>query len=240
MVVEGVTDPTTQHLYVMQNEFGCIKIGRSVDPWRRTLKLRTTEHCKVELVAAFEGGGEFEEAIHIKLDEFRLEGEWFDGVAATRTAIGQIFGPEPLEWKFQHDLKGAAKWLNHLRVVRNANYIRNTITRQIGILRTATAPSWIYDGDIFWCRHLAKTGERPAISVETRKGQTINVWHHIGANKGEVLPAYTSSIDLALLAWPDDLRPASWEGSPIECCIAALVAIRAQLPKVARLATEGA
>lgn len=59
-----MTDPRTQMMYVMQNECGCIKIGRSVDPWQRRLNLRQSEHCTVELIAAFNGGGEHEEAIH--------------------------------------------------------------------------------------------------------------------------------------------------------------------------------
>lgn len=230
-----MTEPATQHLYVMQNEHGCIKIGRSVDPWQRRLNLRQTEHCKVELIAVSEGGGEDEEAIHIELDDFRLEGEWFDGTDAARAAIGRVFGPEPLEWKFAHEPTSAVEWLDHLRVVRDANYIRNAITREIGILRTAAEPSWVHDGGVFWCRHLAETGARAVLSVEKRKGKTVNVWYHEGAEKGEVLPAYTSSTDLALLAWPHDIRPATWEGSAVECCIAALTAIRTRLPKVARL-----
>lgn len=189
--------PALQHLYVMQNEFGCIKIGRSIDPWQRRLNLRQTEHCSVELIAAFEGGGENEEAIHLELNEFRLEGEWFEGRHAARAAIERIFGPEPLEWKFAHDPEGAAKWLDHLRVVRAANYIRNLISNSIGILRSATEPSWVYDGRVFLCRYLAATGDLPALSVEERNGKTVNVWYHDGANKGELLPAYTSSIDLA-------------------------------------------
>lgn len=229
-----MTEPTSQDLYVMQNEFGCIKIGRSVDPWQRRLSLRQTEHCQIELVAAFEGGGRDEEAIHIELECFRLEGEWFDGCEDARAAIERIFGPDPLEWRFAHDTAGAVKWLDHLRVVRDASYIRRALSREIGRLRTATDPSWVHDGAIFWCRHLAETGIRLMLLADTRKGQTVNVWHNPASNQREVLPAYTSSVEEALLAWPNDLRPTSWEGSPFECCIAALDAVRARLPKVAR------
>lgn len=237
-----MTDPATQHLYVMQNEHGCIKIGRSVDPWQRRLMLRQTEHCYVELIAAFEGGGEDEEVIHLALDSFRLEGEWFEGTDAARAAIAKVFSQDSLEWRFKHDPDRAAKWLDHLRVVRESNYIRKAIARQIGLLRAASEPSWIHDGAVFWCRYLAETGNAVMISVEKDKKndcQTVNVWFNPRTKKREVIPSYTSSVDLALLAWPDDFRPISWEGSAIECCIAALVAMKAQLPKVTRPKTEG-
>jgi hypothetical protein len=219
----------------MQNEFGCIKVGRSVDPWERRRNLCQSEHCKVELVAAFEGGGEDEEAIHFDLHEYRLEGEWFDGTSEARAAVERIFHMDPSEWKFDHDTDGAAKWLNHLRLVRHARFIDRTVLGQIGSLKMATEPSWVHDCGIFFCRYLAETGERPAICVERRRGRVVNVWYPPESSKGQVLPAYTSTVEAALLVWPDDLRPATWEGSPIECCISALAAIRRRLPKVPRL-----
>lgn len=230
-----MTAPASQHLYVMQNEFGCIKIGRSVDPWQRRINLRQSEHCCVELIAAFEGGGEEEEAIHIELDRFRLEGEWFDGADDARTAIEHIFGADKLQWQFAHDPAGAGKWLDHLSVVRNAAYIRRALSKEITRLRQATEPSWVLDGGVFWSRYLGETGNWTMIMVEKRKGRTVNVWHNPATNKQEVLPAYTSSVEEALLAWPDDLRPATWEGTAFECCIAALDAVRTRLPKVSRL-----
>lgn len=228
-----MTEPTAQNLYVMQNEFGCIKVGRSVDPWERRRNLCQSEHCKVELVAAFEGGGEDEEAIHIELDEYRLEGEWFDGTGEARAAVESIFQMHPSEWKFDHDPDGAAKWLDHLRVVRAARYIDRMLAGVIATLRKTTEVSWVYDGDIFFCRHLAETGTRPFISAERRRGKVVTVCY-TSDNKRQVLPAYTSSVEAALMAWPDDLRPATWEGSPHECCATALAAMRSRLPKVPR------
>ena len=129
---------------------------------------------------------------------------------------------------------GSAKWLDHLRMVRETSYVRNAITRQIGLLRGATEPSWVYDGGVFWCRYLAETGNTLMLMTDKRNGQTVNCWRNPATGKSEMLPAYTASVEEALLAWPDDLRPASWEGSPMECCIAALAAIKGRLPKVAR------
>lgn len=227
-------EPKDQHLYVMQNEFGCIKIGRSIDPWKRLTTLRHTEHCRVELVAAFEGGGEDEEAIHIELNKFRLAGEWFEGCDAARVAIQDIFDIEPGDWKFTHDPQAAENWLELLWMVRDARYIRNALTREIVRLRAVTEPSWVFDCGIFFCRYLAETGERPALCAETQNGRTVNTWHNPQTERWEALPNYTASTEEALHAWPDDLRPARWEGSPVECCIAALSAIRSRLPKAPR------
>lgn len=229
-----MTDPRAQQMYVMQNEHGCIKIGRSIDPWQRRLNLRQSEHCFVELIAAFEGAGGHEEAIHLALRSYRLEGEWFDGSDAARAEIAAIFAPCILEWRFENDPIGARKWLNHLRTVRNASYIRKAIAREIGILRGATEPSWVYDHGIFWCRHIAETGTKPMLRTAKERGKTINVWLNPETGSRVLLPSYTANPELALLAWPDNIRPDGWDGTAFDCCIAALRAIKARLPKVPR------
>ena len=229
-----MTDPRTQMMYVMQNEYGCIKIGRSVDPWQRRLSLRQSEHCTVELMAAFNGGGEHEEAVHIALRSYRLEGEWFDGCDAARAEISAIFAPCILEWPFDHDPVGSANWLNHLRVVREANYIKKAIAREIGILRSASEPSWVYDQGIFWCCYLARTGLKPKLMAGKEGSKTVIIWTNPETGSRVVLPSYTQSVELALLAWPDDIRPIAWEGTAFACSIAALTAVKARLPRVPR------
>jgi len=232
-----MTDPTTQLIYVMQNEHGCIKIGRSLDPWQRRLNLRQSEHCNVEVVAAFEGGGEHEEAIHLALGCYRIEGEWFDGSDRARAEIAAIFAPHVLEWQFSHNPDAAANWLDHLRVVRAANYIRKAIAREIGILRAATEPSWVYDRGVFWCRYLAETGTKPKLLTAKEGGETVNVWLNPDAGSRVVLPRYTASPELALLAWQDDVRPGAWDGTAFACCIAALQEIKSRVTKVPRRTT---
>jgi hypothetical protein len=229
-----MTDPTTQLIYVMQNEHGCIKIGRSLDPWQRRMNLRQSEHCDLEVVAAFEGGGEHEEAIHLALGSYRLEGEWFDGSDPARAEIAAIFAPHVLEWQFSHNPAAAANWLDHLRVVRAANYIRKAITREIGILRAATEQGWVYDRGVFWCRYLAETGTKPILLTAKEGGETVNVWLNPEAGSRVVLPRYTASPELALFAWPDDVRPGAWDGTAFDCCIAALQEIKSKVPKVPR------
>ena len=74
-----MVEPTSQHLYVMQNEFGLIKIGRSIAVESRRQNLQQTDRCQIEIVAVFDFWGSLEETIHLELEEFRLIGEWFAG-----------------------------------------------------------------------------------------------------------------------------------------------------------------
>jgi len=224
-------NPTSQHLYVMQNEFGCIKIGRSVDPWERRLGLCKSENCRVELVVAFEGGGEDEEAIHIALHQYRVAGEWFDGAGEARAAVERIFGLDPKEWKFGHNVEGAAKWLEQLKIARHAKYIYKELTRHIGLLRRASEPHQFYDLAILDCCSLAATGSRAVVRWKKRGEKYVMIWHNPERRKWRALPRFTANIEAALLVWPDDIRPQTWQGSAIECCITALIEIRRRFPK---------
>lgn len=224
-----MVDPTSQDLYVMQNEFGLIKIGRSLDCVTRLYNLRQTERCHIEIIAIYANAGADEETIHIALDDYRLFGEWFAGDDEARAAIeAEITPPEPLAWRFAYDEAGAEAWFNHMQVVRDASYISKAIHRQITILREAVKPSHLYDGRVAWALEIAATGEHSMV-VTLREGETL-----ITRRGQTLIPAYTASIENALLAWPEDIRPASWDGTAIECCIAALQAVRARLPKVPR------
>lgn len=206
-------NPARQHLYLMQNEFGLIKIGRSVDPDTRLYHLRRSERCNIELVAVFANYGADEETIHLGLSEFRLFGEWFAGDHEARGAIeAEINCTTPIEWPFAYDDAGAAKWFDQMQVLRNANYIRRDLYRSITTIRHATEANRAIDRIIDSALNLATTGDRFGNQRPT--------------------PAYTASIEDALLVWPEDIRPAFWEGSPIECCIAALEAVKGRLPKV--------
>lgn len=229
-----MTDRTTQHMYVMQNEFGCIKVGRSVDPWERRYALRQTEHCQVELVIAVQGGGEYEEGIHFNLRKHHIAGEWFNGTDAARKAIAKIFKPLTLEWKFDYDPEGAAEWLDRLHVVRAAHSIRMNFSRQIGILRTTEGPHELHDLSLLQMFHYAKTGTYPVITRQRINGKTHYAWRNPETAQQEPIPAYSGNVAVALSAWPNDVRPETWEGTAIECCIAALRIIRRRLPKVSR------
>ncbi len=220
----------------MQNEFGLIKIGRSIDVERRRLTLQSTERCTIKTVEIFNGCGDMEESIHLDMEAHRLAGEWFDGSDEAKRALCELIDCDdpPITWPYAYDRAGARTWLDHINVVRHAAAIRRELYREITILRAADGPSWVYDGGIFGTKWRAVTGERPGLHTEKLSGKTATRWHDHKNGATGIVPAFTESIDNALLAWPDDLRPANWTGTPIECCIAALVAIRDRLPRVDR------
>ncbi|CAB3803905.1 hypothetical protein LMG28138_05424 [Pararobbsia alpina] len=62
--------PQDQYLYVMQNEHGLIKVGRSIDPARRRLVLQSQCGCNIALVASLHQRGPDEEWVHSLLADF--------------------------------------------------------------------------------------------------------------------------------------------------------------------------
>lgn len=234
-----MAEPTGQHLYVMQNEFGLIKIGRSVDVERRRLTLQSTERCRIQTVEIYTGCGDMEEDIHLDMDDHRLAGEWFDGSDEARAALCELISCDdpPIRWPYAYDPSGASAWLDHINVVRHAAAIRRELYRQITILRDAHEPSWVYDSGVFYAKWRAATGRPPGLDTVKIDGQTATHWFDLDSDAEGIVPAFTASVENALLAWPDDLRPATWTGTPIACCIAALAAIRDQLPRVERRPT---
>jgi len=82
--------PSDQHLYVMQNEHGLIKVGRSVDPERRRLALQISCWCRLELVAILPNRGGEEEWTHMQLATHRLGHEWFAGTLEAKHAVSRL------------------------------------------------------------------------------------------------------------------------------------------------------
>lgn len=224
---------TDQNLYVMQNEFGFIKIGRSVDVERRRLTLQTTERCKISVVEEFAGCGDLEEDLHIEMADFHVAGEWFDGSDEARDALSGFIGADdpPIEWPYKNDQDMAVAWLQHIEVVRHAAAIRKALDREIGILRSADGPSFVHDCSIFAVKFRADTGRRCWITC----GKIESKWFDTDSGTNGIVPAFTASLENALLAWPESDRPQNWNGTAIDCCIAALTAIRARLPRVERI-----
>ena len=100
-----------QTLYVMQNEHGFVKVGRSLNPESRRKSLEASEDCHIRIVATFPNQGHREESIHIALDEHRIEGEWFDGSASALAAIAEAVDPgASFNWPFIMAGQSAEKW----------------------------------------------------------------------------------------------------------------------------------
>lgn len=65
------------HLYVIQASTGEIKIGKAADPLKRLATLQTGSPVPLKLVRVVDGAGRIEGALHRRLRNFRLHGEWF-------------------------------------------------------------------------------------------------------------------------------------------------------------------
>jgi len=56
---------------------GHIKIGKSVDPWKRLASLQTAHHDSLEMLAIMPGSDDLEAGLHRAFGEFMERGEWF-------------------------------------------------------------------------------------------------------------------------------------------------------------------
>jgi hypothetical protein len=81
------------HLYVMQNTRGDIKIGRSVNPKVRLTKLRAGSSCAIALIAVFNGRGSDEAAIFSEMQDHAMAGVWFRNTASAIAILTARLGP---------------------------------------------------------------------------------------------------------------------------------------------------
>ena len=56
---------------------GYIKIGKSVDPWKRLASLQTAHHEPLEMLAIMPGSEDLEHGLHRAFGQFMERGEWF-------------------------------------------------------------------------------------------------------------------------------------------------------------------
>lgn len=224
-----MVNPRSQDLYVVQNQFGLIKIGRSVDIDQRVDSIQKTTRCKLSVVATFSNCGDLEETVHLGAGEFRLLGEWFCGSEKARAAINNALGRSRIQWPISYDASRAAEWLRRLAIVRELEACSKALYREITILRTADGPHWAYDVGV------AALMRNPLIDGSLRDAACITA-----GSKGSItdrdgtkrpIPRFSADIDAALLVWPSAVRPTSFDGDPIVCCIAGLSAHRAVLAK---------
>lgn len=212
-----------QSLYVMQNQFGLIKVGRSIDPERRRLKLQSRERCQIELVLVRHLQGRREEEFHIDLSEHRLAGEWFDGVEETRAAVASAFSPSTdIDWPFKFDVNAATAWLEEFEDREAARVAPRELLRLYGELRTFTEPSWIVDLRMWAMYWLMEGEERPISHVARNRpsGEVVVTSRIDGALV--TMPRFSRDIEAALSLWPASVAPTTWDGDLLECCKAAL------------------
>lgn len=68
--------------FITDGEF--IKIGISVNPWKRLSSIQTGHPKKLRIAAIFKGGREEEFQLHGRFAEYRAHGEWFNFCGAIR------------------------------------------------------------------------------------------------------------------------------------------------------------
>lgn len=74
-------------LYVIRaGDDGAVKVGVAVNVARRVAGLQTASAFPLKLIRAVRGGVQEEAAIHARLAQYRLQGEWFSPVGAVLEA----------------------------------------------------------------------------------------------------------------------------------------------------------
>jgi hypothetical protein len=221
----AMTRPDTQALYVMQNEFGLIKIGRSLNPELRRKNLQSNERCVIAVVAVLEERGHLEEAIHQSLKDHAIEGEWFDGSPSARAAIiREIPTLGACDWPFEHSATGAAAWLDEFYVRRDQRSAEKLYRRILQVHLQRSKPGPDADGAICHLISVIETGQIASLMHGRFKGENVVYVCRPGSRERQLAPHYTTDVDLALGLWPDDTRPAFWERTAYDCAVAAMTA----------------
>lgn len=83
--------------YVLCRTTNVVKIGSSVDVWRRFTAYETHSPTKLEIVAIEPGDRHREKELHILYSEYRTRGEWFSYTGRLYEYIASLDVPETPE-----------------------------------------------------------------------------------------------------------------------------------------------
>ena len=226
-------DPNKQDIYIFQNQFGLVKIGRSIDVEKRRKAVERTDKCSVALVAILPGAGRSEERLHDLLVDFRVTGEWFDGSRGMKEVLEKATKKKIPLWPYEFDRVPASDWLKQLEILRDEEARSRQFYRMIQILSSSSAPN-IYSDWQIW-NFLYPNSRRQLVLFYFDGEQKI--FHDNNGNKriainplkkngnitaNKFVPRYTAEVSDAILAWPKQLRPVIWEGTAIDCAIQGL------------------
>lgn len=218
-----MTRPDTQTLYIMQNEFGLIKIGRSLNPEDRRKSLQSGENCALAIVAALEKQGHREEEVHLGLKRHKIEGEWFKGTPSARNAITRALPDlSGCDWPFDYDARGAEAWLDAFFNRRDRRSIEKKYARLLNGLRRIDGPGPGADALVCHLLALSETGRVAKVAMDRENGEIVGRILHPGASCFLPVLPYSTGIAAALTLWPDDSRPDVWEGTAYDCALAAM------------------
>lgn len=81
------------HLYILQDEIGRVKIGRSSAIKTRVRQISNSSGLKIHIVATFGRLGSIERELHKILARHRLRGEWFKDTVTFRDRLIRELGP---------------------------------------------------------------------------------------------------------------------------------------------------
>lgn len=224
----------TKHIYIFQNHVGLVKVGRSANVGQRKIQVQSDARCRIEIVHIYHFAGDNEEWLLDRLARFRLTGEWFDGSADMKAELASATQNQNLNWPFPLDEQAAAIWLTELELKRDIEARDRNFRRFIRILSQSSQPSHWHDMDIWRLLH-PKSRQRLYHHVpengKLRRFVDADGYNRVAISPKKVLggwevkkfvPIYTADIDDALSVWPDEVRPTRWDGTAIECCLAAL------------------
>lgn len=207
-------------LYVMQNEHGLIKVGRSQNPEARRASLQRNNRCRVELILVLPGKGDREEATHRRIGKFRMEGEWYEGTANACAAVARTVKRGcVLSWPFAYNADAAELWLDQFSEHRVRRYDRQRFQKLHSKVRHTQHPSRSIDSSIWEALMFLESGEWPLQHIMA-DGEPVGIPD--GDGPSIAIPRYTFDLDAAMSLWPRGERPPSWKGTALECCVAAL------------------
>lgn len=217
------TDRRVDDLYVLQNEYGLIKIGRSFEPERRCRIVASRDRCKAQIVEVLVGKGFREPAIHRRLERFALGGEWFDGDSAARSAVQRAINPSlKWAWPYELDEDQADQWLQILDQQQFKRYVELEFSKVVGNIRFCNWDNCYKDEAINELYNLTVTGDFDQYDIRTECNETVIYIAARPPLPERRVPSYCTDLKACLALWPAGTRPALWTGTPIECAIAAL------------------
>lgn len=225
-------------LYIMQNQHGCIKIGRSVDVEQRRHALASLTKRDIAVVCKFPRCGEYEEKLLLAVRKHILFGEWFVGSKGARKEIvresvsilvtnrplkyhallleeaANLLTP-PYEWQQQ----AAEAWMKEFCESQVDKRVRKERARLIARLKAASAGMYVsgythLNFDIFF-------------ELFERRRRCLDPDHSASIFYRDA-PCYLSDAALARELWPQEMSDAEVKeqigpkATILDICIAGL------------------
>lgn len=217
-------DTRSLTLYVMQNAYGLIKIGRSKNPEIRRCQIEQSTHCEVVLINTAPQCGHLEEWIHRQLEEYRVCGEWFNGSQELHLAVERLFRMK-FEWPYKYNQLDAENWLDAMKFRMMDTYWRNRQRKLIRNLKAAILGIGLFEdfknGSVLLDGRIAIL-----VGYENWQCNADGIYKCTFEDDDELIdvPPFTQSMNAANLLWPPlpEGIQRKLVTTPMDCCLAAL------------------